>query len=116
MINFFKYHNKRLDLDHLAQDIEMLSVLNLSQGYNFSNVMHLIKKDCWKAYQYAKFYKKCRWPEVEPIIMQNPAVVFFYSRDVIKSSWPQAERVMYGTNWWSSYQSSIYIFPKETHD
>ena len=34
---------------------------------------------------------KGRWPEAEPIIMEDPNYAYLYAKDVIKGRWPEAE-------------------------
>lgn len=49
------------------------------------------KQDAWAAYYYTRDTLKSRWPEVEGIIKQNAEVAYYYARDVIKDRWPEAE-------------------------
>ena len=45
-----------------------------------------------EAFNYAHEIIEDRWPEAEPIIMQDPKWAYFYARDVIEDDrWPEAE-------------------------
>ena len=51
----------------------------------------IIMEDPHCARWYAKYVIKGRWPEAEPIIMESQLQAYWYADDVIKGRWPEAE-------------------------
>ncbi len=51
----------------------------------------VIMQDAYAACEYACNILKCRWPEAEPVIMQKGYSAFCYARDIINDRWLEAE-------------------------
>ena len=75
MMNFYEYFNRKcLDLYDKYFD----GICQLYQGmdpkYNWSKVMHILKKDPFSAYSYAAMVNRRRWREAEKVIQMNQEI------------------------------------------
>lgn len=128
MINFYKFYN-RSDLDNWymsggIRSITMLYGRNIGSGSKdeFDPVLHIIKKTPYLIYLYACDVLQYRWEEVEHILLRikpeyefiyssggtaykvfNPNVLVWYTTNVIKRRWPEAEELMKHSIDWDSY-------------
>ena len=64
-------------------------------------------KSAYWLYQYARGVIKGRWPEAEPIIMQDPEWAYWYALHVIHDRWPEAEPTIKGSERWGWYQEYV---------
>jgi hypothetical protein len=92
MMNFYEYHNDRLDqFDLYYTSLHRCLNFGIDEGYDWSSVQHIFKRvdDC--AYYYAVRILKRRWPRGEPAILTNLWFSHLYAIEVIKGRWPEAE-------------------------
>ena len=47
-----------------------------------------------EAYQYALGVVEGPWPDLEPVILQDPTACYLYAGDVLNTRWPKAERMI----------------------
>jgi hypothetical protein len=96
MINFYEYHNGQLE-DYDKYGIALDNVCfyhKTKQGHLLESILHILQKDPWGAFIYAKHIVGGRWLEGEPTIMNSPSYSFVYVKDVIKCRWPEAESII----------------------
>lgn len=134
MINFYNYytHNELNSQSDYADGLVSIRAMNTSNDY--SNVIHIIKRDPYYASIYAIHLLKCRWPEAEPSIMKNafcahsyalriirgrwleaestimqtPRVAYYYAKQVIQGRWKEAElHISKSERWWSTYTAFL---------
>jgi hypothetical protein len=103
MINFYSYYNRKgLDNEQYAELIRLLK-----NGWFTEEVLpieHIIKRNSWCAYHYAKDVMKKRWIEAEPRIMKSPDYAYCYAASVIKGRWFEAEPyIKEYSYWWNLY-------------
>lgn len=101
MINFYNYYNKPgLDNESYKTPItilmtcayeEEIGVMAFKFKKDLDTVIHLIKKDQYWAYLYAKDIIKGRWIDIEPLMMDDPLYMYQYAKYVIKGRWFEAE-------------------------
>ena len=92
MINFYLYYNGEMDYQHYASLIDQVQDHTLTK--DLVPIAHIIKKLPKKAYFYSRDIIKGRWPEAEPYIMTKPASACWYAIDIIKGRWPEAESII----------------------
>lgn len=49
------------------------------------------------ALQFCELVSRCRVPELEPTILGDPGVAARYARSVLKSTWPEAEDIIFSS-------------------
>jgi hypothetical protein len=94
MINFYNYFNKHsLDkFDDYNEALYEVSYLFLCRPkYDFTPILHIIRKNPRIAYQYTCLVIKDRWLEAEPYIMKDSEVAYLYASRVMKERWFEAE-------------------------
>lgn len=69
---------------------------------NYKNRIQEIKTNPEKAFFYSRDVMKTRWPEAEPYIMKHPAYACLYATDVLKKKWPEAEPYIKNSAVWQS--------------
>ena len=62
----------------------------------------------YKAYEYARFVLKKRWPQAEKLILNCPESAYLYARHVMKKRWKEAEPVVIKQNK-SAYSYAKYV-------
>ena len=68
----------------------------------------IIMQEPKSAYWYAQDVIKGPWPEAEETIKKDPEWAYYYARDVIKDRWPEAEpTIMRDPQWWKLYQKDV---------
>lgn len=93
MLNFYNFHNKKLDkCDQLFDEIQNWN--NCNWSYHFQHLPNIIKRIPRDAYLYAKYVIMGRWPEVEPVIMMNSHYAYQYAKNVLQKRWPEAEPII----------------------
>ena len=90
MINFYKLYNK-VGLDKEEYDPLFDKLDEVEYTNDLELIAHIIKKDSWYAYRYARYVMKGRWVEAEPYIMKTTCGAYYYARRVINGRWKEAE-------------------------
>ena len=103
MINFYEYHNEKLDLYSLYYH-----PLDATMGCKYADeIMHIIKKDAECAYLHARI-TDTRWSEAEPYIMTNSYCTYMYAKFVMRERWPEAEPIIESDEyWWMRYKKEF---------
>jgi len=63
----------------------------------------LEQEDLFGIYYYIIHVIKGRWPEAEPILIENPYRAYQYAKEVIKDRWPEAEPYLKDSPCWTAY-------------
>lgn len=97
MINFYAYYNKPL-LDHHSKYSVPLTTVGNHDFYkngtyfeDLSDVLHIVKRDPFIAYDIADTLLRARWVEAEPCIMKDPVWAYRYAKRIVRGRWPEAE-------------------------
>lgn len=96
MLNFYDYHNEYL-YNHLKYQYPISRLCTIRSGnthIDYSNILHIIKKNPRYAYWYAKLYRKGRWVEAEPYIMKDTMYASAYSWFFMNERWREAEPII----------------------
>ena len=114
MINLYEYYNVPDTLDNYNRyftGIVLITSQDLtrrSRQYDFSNILHIIKKSPKYAKLYARTIIQDRWLEAEPYIIKDPMYAFWYAYEVIHDRWPEAEpSIMTQPNFACAYARDI---------
>jgi hypothetical protein len=92
MINFYNYHTGTLELSELYKDgLDSIHTVATMRHPSLMNVLHIIKKDSYMAFQYTHFFIRERWLEAEPYIMKDPGSAYYYAKYIIEGRWVEAE-------------------------
>lgn len=91
MINYYLYHNDELDNHHLSKLLQRVSFYELEQRYDYSPILHIIRKSPKHAFFYARDFKGARWLEAEKYIMKDSYYAYCYAAQVMMDRWPVAE-------------------------
>lgn len=122
MLNFYQYHNKKLDMFDIYRNsmqdfsdfLEIQSdiiypyrqdkMTRLFSRDNYKPIEHIIKKQHHASYYYARYIINGRWSEAESCIMQKPVYALDYARFIIKGRWIEAEPyIMKDNYYWDEY-------------
>jgi hypothetical protein len=91
-----------LDKQQYDPLIEQLMVGNYTR--NLEPIEHIIKKNPFYAYSYARDVIKERWVEAEDIIKTDSFSAYWYTYYVMKERWIEAEpNIKKGIYWWARY-------------
>lgn len=117
MINFYSYYNGNgLDKEEydpfirqlMGGGLEFCSLFdqlgNIKQSHDLTPIEHIIKRDPWYAYSYARHVKRERWEEAEPIIKTHPTYAYFYAINILQRRWLEAESaIIQEEYYWMKY-------------
>jgi hypothetical protein len=93
MINFYSFYSKiGLDKEEYAPLLDQLDEDEYTK--ELEPIAHILKRDSWYAYRYAKDIIRGRWPEAEPYIIKDSWYAFMYAQYVIRGRWEEAESVI----------------------
>jgi hypothetical protein len=82
----------------------------IKYGWSVDNLDEVIRalQSARSAYWYTLDTFVGRWPEAEPIIVQDAEFSYLYACDIIRGRWPEAEPVIVqSTSWACMYASHI---------
>lgn len=110
MINFYRFHNDELDC-HLKYSDEITTFLDSYElNVGSCNILHIIMKDPYYAYEYSMGVLNGRWEEAEPYIMKDAETAYYYATTIIKGRWPEAEPIIKQHEFaWDLYRSYFNI-------
>ena len=94
MINFYNYYNGVLDChDRYNASLMLCNVQGFKSNpsYDYSPILHIIKRDPGKSYLYAFYIKHGRWLEIQPTILTSTGSAILYATHVIGGRWPELE-------------------------
>jgi hypothetical protein len=63
----------------------------------------VILQDAYRSYAYARFVIGDRWPKGEPVIMKDPHPAASYAMYVIQGRWPEAEAMILNSGYNKAY-------------
>jgi hypothetical protein len=73
-------------------------------GKRIPSIEHIILKDPYYSFLYARNVIHGRWLEAEDIIKERPESTFEYATDIIKDRWPEAEdTIKLQSYYWREY-------------
>lgn len=110
MINFYEYHNGRLNnCDRYLASIERISRnLYALDEVECKPIINIIKKVPHFAYRYAQDCIGGRWLEAEPYIITEPFYAYMYAKHIMKSRWIEAELCLKDDKIWGQFYNRAF--------
>jgi hypothetical protein len=107
MINFYDLHKQELDLNNEYRE-DVYNIRHMDSLYDYSKVLHIIRRDIRSAVLYAQYVKQGRYLDAEQTIMTSPMYAYLYALKIIKDRWPEAESyIMKDPKWAYRYAVDV---------